>query len=258
LKKLEGESMLEKIKVDDAITNTSQLVAIVEEHGYALVSTADYEDQSRNSLFQKIDSCLARVVQPIQIFEQYPRWRPIGVKTERPPTRSEGVGESPLHMDFVNAADPPDFVVLYCERPDPAGGGDTILAPTSIAESLSPEIRAVLARPYFSDGRVINLKNIGEDINPFAVLTSEGEWQFRYTAQLLTSPLTDSQIGAVQALDAALRSNMIAVSLSAGEGVIIDQHKTVHGRLPLGGDQEVIEVDKRRLVWQRFGRRRSA
>jgi hypothetical protein len=247
--------MSEKIKFDGVRIDVEALLADIERNGFALVAITDNGNQHRDSALQIAGRHLTAIAKPIQIFGQYPEWRPICVKIERPLTRSEGVGQSPLHMDFVNAANPPDLVVLYCERPDPAGGGDTTLAPVSAAELLTPEIRALLAEPFYSDGKVIDLKNIGEDINPFAILASDSTWQFRYTGQLLASPLADNLRNAVQALDAALRAEMITVSLGAGDAVIIDQRKMVHGRLPLGLGQEAIEEDRRRLLWQRFGRK---
>ncbi|HET9897361.1 MAG TPA: TauD/TfdA family dioxygenase [Streptosporangiaceae bacterium] len=222
--------------------------------GYALISLEDHAHMSLESAMNLLDDCLSDLAEPIRIFANQSEWRPIGVKLDRAPDRSEGVGQSPLHMDFVNAQNPPDLVMLYCQRPDPAGGGQTTLAPISAVAQLDDDVREILRDRRYSDGQVVNLLNVGIDINPFAVLNRDDSWSFRYTERLLKSETNDETLQALQELDKIFRSSVQVVSLRDGDAVLINQHMAVHGRLPLGNGQYSIPSDSRRLIWQRFGR----
>jgi hypothetical protein len=246
-----------RIDVEDNIAQAARVVSSVHYDGFALLALKNYESLARDRALAIMDNCLELLGEPIQVFARYPRWRPIGVDLNRSPNRSEGIGESPLHMDFVNSEYPPDFVLLYCEQSDPAGGGETVLAPVSAVRELADDLKEKLRGNYYSDGQLVGLKNVGVDINPFAVLADGEQWDFRYTGQLLNAAMAEDVRVAVRALDAALRSRALSVHLAGGEAVVIDQHRIVHGRLALGFDQREIPPEERRLVWQRFGRRRS-
>lgn len=222
--------------------------------GYALVHLVNPDQYESTDALTAMEYLLQEISTPIRIFDRFPTWRPIGVDLTREPSRSEGTGVSPLHMDFVNAENPPDIVLLYCERSDPNGGGETILAPTSAAKSLKVSIADRLRKRIYHDGRVVGLHNIGEDINPFAVIADDEYWAFRFTEQLLLANLDSLDLDAITALHEALRAQMITIPVLRGEGILIDQHKILHGRLALGSNQELVPEDHRRLIWQRFGR----
>lgn len=247
--------MVEKIIVEGRSEDAARIHAAISDAGFALISLPDYARTDRNMALETMDTCLRMLAEPIQLYEQYRQWRPIGIGTQGTPSKSEGARESPLHVDFVNAANPPDLVVLYCERPDPAGGGATTLAPISTAYSLPAEVMAELGEPCYVAGPLFGLKNIGADISPFAVLSPADLWVLRYTGALLMTSVAKPARDALRALDAALRSEMVTIILEAGDAVVINQHLTVHGRLPFGPGHRAIPVADQRLLWQRFGRR---
>jgi hypothetical protein len=243
-----------KVSLSRGNVKRTEIVEALRFDGYVMCALTDVSDYDLDVAQDLMDQVLESVATPIQIFAQYPRWRPIGVDLARDPSRSQGIGVSPLHMDFVNAENPPDLIMLYCERSDPAGGGNTTLAPTSAAESLPLHFRRRLRDRCYADGRVDNLANVGEDINPFAVISQGQTWQVRYTDQLLHSTLDDDANSALRALHEALQSQVIALPLHAAEAIIVDQHRMLHGRQALGDGQAQIPADNRRLIWQRFGR----
>ncbi len=246
--------MSTKVYLTSDNLSPAEIAQALRSDGYVLCSLVDSSEYSRDVALELMNQVLKKIADPIQIFARYSQWRPIGVDLARDPNRSEGIGVSPLHMDFVNAEHPPDIIVLYCERPDPAGGGNTILGPASVAESLPLHFRKKLQDRCYVDGRVVNLANVGGDINPFAVISDTQPWRVRYTDQLLHSSLDDDASAAVRALHDALQSQIIELPLYAGEALIIDQHRMLHGRLALGDGQDKISPDNRRLIWQRFGR----
>jgi len=206
-------------------------------------------------------SAIASVLEPvatqIKIFTRQSLWRTIGVNLEKEVDRSEGTGESPLHMDFVNAEKPPDYVVLLCLRDDPLGGGASTLSSVAEAASdLSIAERRILEQSIFIDGKIIDLDNIGADINPFAVLSPDSPYAYRYTSQLLKQQLPLDVNAALRRLQTELERRKLTFRLSPGQALIIDQHRYVHGKLPLGDRQLTIPPDSRRMLLHGFFRTR--
>jgi alpha-ketoglutarate-dependent taurine dioxygenase len=245
---------MDTIKLDlDGIPRDA-IRSALREVGFALLAVPMAALDDLDHAHGLMTQCLEAIGQPIQVFDRYPTWRPIGVDPDREPARSEGIGESPLHMDFVNAQNPPEFVLLYCQRDDPMGGGSTLVASTTALDQLPTATRDRLGQSIFSDGRVVNLHNIGMDINPFAVAPSEGQWRLRYTGQLLRTELPDHALSALRELEAALRSQLSTLRLEAGEAILLDQRRVLHGRAPLGNGQDGLHPSRRRQLWQRFAR----
>jgi Taurine catabolism dioxygenase TauD, TfdA family len=235
---------------DDVID--AGLVDSVRTDGYAvirldpLMSPVDAEHYLQRQL--------SSVGQPIVVFRDSGIWRQIGVRLDKHPNRSEGVGSSPLHMDFVNAANPPDYVCLYCVRDDPLGGGSTVLAPIDASKNLARRHRKLLQRRVYRDGRVIDLENVGYDINPFRVIDDDSLWRFRYTCNLLKAERDSGVVAALRSLDHELMASMRVVRLEPGHAILFDQHRWVHGKTPLGADQENVKENHRRLLLQAFCR----
>jgi hypothetical protein len=193
---------------------------------------------------------------PFRVYAKNPNhWRSVGVDLEKAPYRSEGVGLLPLHMDFVNAENPPDLICLVCLRPDPCGGGASLVAKTAdIEELLDPRDIEVLSRPVYRDGQVANLSGVGGDINPFAVLspTPGDRFPCRYVGHLLNSVTDPEARAAIQAFGRALDARTVAIQLEAGDLLIVDQHRAVHGKLPLGAGQEAVPAPARRELLLSF------
>ena len=197
-------------------------------------------------------ACLGR---PLKVFSAQSHWRRLGVDLTRAPERSGGSGESPLHMDFVNAEQPPDLVLLLCLRPDPMGGGYSVVSDIrGIEAQLRGDLIETLSERQFQDGRVVNLGGIGEDINPFAVLDRTGYFRYRYTGALVHSSLLHPADEAVFAVDQWLRSCAVRVRLQRGDLLVLNQHAVVHGRGALGPRQADLSEDQRRHLRHSFVR----
>lgn len=197
---------------------------------------------------------LSLLGKPIRVFQNEPsHWRRVDVDLDRPENRSRGAGELALHMDFVNAEFPPDFVCLLCMTADPFGEGQSIISNfTHIENELSEKCVKLLKRPVFTDGRVENLSNIGSDANPFSVFPNVEKQFFRYTTNLTQNVWDAELLEALEQLNLKLRQRAITFILEAGELLIVDQRQVLHGRKPVGMGQETLAPSQRRLVLHSF------
>jgi hypothetical protein len=190
---------------------------------------------------------------PLRVFGDSPHWREVGVDPERPPNRSRGTGLLPLHMDFVNAESPPDAICLLCIRPDPLGGGASIVARIEDCETLVSEPTLLaLSAPIYRDGAVRGLEGVGSDTNPFPVFASGAKFKYRYTGHLLSSVSEPSAIAALEELAEILQARVQTMLLEPGDLLVVDQHRAVHGRMPLGPQQSQKQAQERRLMLLSF------
>ena len=196
---------------------------------------------------------LASLGYPLTVFSRHPHWRRLGVDTSRPPEKSGGAGRSPFHMDFVNAENPPDLVCLLCLRPDPCGGGESLLADLAGVENLVSHaaVQSLRCR-QFRDGRVVDLAGIGGDINPFPILDFTSRWKYRFTGNLLNSAPNAQASAAILELTSILNERAVSFILAHGDLLIIDQHRMAHGRGAIAGIPSAIADEKRRLLLHSF------
>lgn len=237
------------IDLDAAILD--EITASVEIDGYTIVDLSQIRSRP-HALIQ----VLGAIGEPIKVFRKFPFWKPIGVDLQKDPTRSEGVGAGPFHMDFVNASRPPRFVCLYCERVDPQGGGLSALSDLEAAMNrLSVSDVAALKEPAFRDGRVSDLDHVGTDINPFAVITADSNWPYRFTGSISYEGINPMAATALESLAVAIDKESIEFLVPAGSALIFDNRRFVHARRALGQAQEEVVEEKRRMLLQGFSAR---
>lgn len=203
----------------------------------------------------------AAVATPFSPFPRWPLWKDIGVKVDKDPGKSSGIGYNAFHMDLVNATMPPDFTTLLCIRPDPLGGGPSILSDAHAAVArLSEDTRALLAESGYRYGTFFDLFGVGEEYKPFPVLegSEPGEGFVRFTAKMLQrSPLGHAHADAAKELAAELVRGQLSFMLQAGDYLIVNQRRYLHGREALHNGQETVPVADRRLLLQMFLRARA-
>ena len=199
-----------------------------------------------------IETIIHSIGHPIIVFANSPKpWREIDVNTNRPKNSSRGIGRQPMHIDFVNASNPPDYTVLSCIRPDPLNGGRTLLANIEeLLTELDQKTLSILSEKKFVDGKFIDLLNIGHDCNPFPIYNKGPESFFRYTEKILGNCQDVKLVPALMDLQAAVAKHTISVKLPRGASIILDQKKWLHGRTSLGEGQEQISTQVRRLLLQ--------
>lgn len=195
----------------------------------------------------------AEVAVPFSPFPQWPLWKDIGVKIDKDPGKSSGTGYNAFHMDLVNASLPPDYTTLLCVRPDPLGGGPSILSDAHAAASrLSEDNRALLAETAYHYGTFHDLYGVGEEHSPFPVLDG-GDGFVRFTAKMLKrSELGQAHADAARELAEELVRGQVSFMLQAGDYLIVNQRRFLHGREALQSGQDSLPVADRRLLLQLF------
>ncbi|MGW2556323.1 TauD/TfdA family dioxygenase [Streptomyces sp. NPDC001635] len=197
----------------------------------------------------------AEVAVPFSPFPLWPLWKDIGVKVDKDPGKSSGIGYNAFHMDLVNATRPPDYTTLLCVRTDPLGGGPSILSDAHAAVArLSEESRALLAESAYHYGTFFDLQGVGEEYKPFPILSgSPGEGFVRFTAKMLErSELSQAHAGAASELAEELVRGQVRFMLQPGDYLIVNQRRFLHGREALHSGQETVPITDRRLLLQLF------
>ncbi|MFF4331230.1 TauD/TfdA family dioxygenase [Streptomyces sp. NPDC001591] len=198
----------------------------------------------------------AEVAIPFSPFPRWPLWKDIGVKVDNDPGKSSGIGYNAFHMDLVNATLPPDYTTLLCIRPDPLGGGPSILSDAHAAVArLSEAHRALLAESGYHYGTFYDLHGVGEEYKPFPILdgSAPGEGFVRFTAKMLKrSELGQEHAEAARALARELVQGQVSFMLQTGDYLIVNQRRFLHGREALHSGQENVPAADRRLLLQLF------
>lgn len=198
----------------------------------------------------------AEVAIPFSPFPRWPLWKDIGVKVDKAPGKSSGIGYNAFHMDLVNATLPPDYTTLLCVRPDPLGGGLSLLSDAHAAVArLSGNSRALLAETAYHYGTFFDLYGVGEEYKPFPILdgSAADEGFVRFTAKMLErSDLGRAHADAAQDLAAELIQGQVSLMLQPGDYLIVNQRRFLHGREALRSGQEAVPVADRRLLLQLF------
>ena len=224
--------------------------------GYCHIQLMNSDGAREVTISEFYQSWVSLIGNPIRVFNRLDGiWRTIGVRLDKHPNSSGGIGESPLHIDFVNSTMPPDVVCLLCVEPDPYGGGESLVSNySSIVDELTPEDISILSRPIYQDGRFEDLINIGEEWNPFPVLSSSTNTTLRFTEKLANLALSGDALRALNYVKEYLRSRMLSIPLGKNDLLILNQRQVAHGKTSLGLNQSEIPERSRRKLLQLFVR----
>ena len=230
--------------------------------GYAVLRLGNLAKALSGVRFRRlVTGFAAEVAVPFSPFPRWPLWKDIGVKVDKDPGKSSGVGYNAHHMDLVNGTRPPDYTTLLCVRPDPLGSGTTILSDAHAAVMrLSADSRALLTEPIYHYGTFYDLHGVGEEYKPFPILdgSDPDEGFVRFTAKMLTrSELSPPHAEAARELADELVRGQVSFMLQPGDYLIVNQRRVLHGREALHSGQETIPVSDRRLLLQLFLRART-
>lgn len=137
--------------------------------------------------------------------------------------------EFPLHTDVSYVPNPPGLMLMHCVRPDPAGGGQVLLASCDAALRLLPDdVVASLQQPVF---RFLYPPACPVGASEPAAILEQGRWRFKYACM----DFADELDSAVDAFHQALQSVCEPVTMQAGDLLIVDNHRMAHGRTAFGG-----------------------
>ncbi len=128
----------------------------------------------------------------------------------------------------------PRYLLLFCLRGD--AGADTLLCSAAdVLPDLDSDTVAALRRPRFRtrpDESFLEPGTVGEFGPPLAVLTGQDAHAvLTYDEDLMVGTDPEAQT-ALDRLGAAVRAHAAATTLEAGDLLIVDNHRVVHGRTP--------------------------
>lgn len=171
-------------------------------------------------------------------------------KSERDPNSFGGFAAQALHIDAPNVTAPPDYTSLLMLRPDPAGGGHSVLADLRVAAALLTDAdRDVLRRPVFFEGRAEQLHGVGEPLLPFPIIEDglPGKSWIRWAGKLLADERNVGYRLVLKRFAALLEGTSQQVRLRRGDLLIADQRRVAHGRTALGRQDDVAPTARRLL-----------
>lgn len=142
-----------------------------------------------------------------------------------------------FHTDASFHPLPPDFVVLYCLRPDPERTAVTSFAAVDdILAELAPAERELLFQPRFlADGVEYDYDEVGVRSNRrprVPLLSGPPERAFLAYDRDIHRPLDAEAAEALRAFNAAMESRAVHVRLAAGDVALFDNRRSIHKRSP--------------------------
>jgi alpha-ketoglutarate-dependent taurine dioxygenase len=141
---------------------------------------------------------------------------------------STSADEFPLHTDDTFAASPARYVLMHCLRPDPSGGGVSLLGHADdIVARLPADTVARLRQCDFAS-----------PAGPQPVLFDAGGAQgIRFNRRDMQGygekfgpVLSADQLAALDQLLAAARGCTHSLRMQAGDCLVVDNHRVLHGR----------------------------
>ncbi|MAS86526.1 MAG: hypothetical protein CMH30_00905 [Micavibrio sp.] len=226
-------------------SSSSQLLETLEiaretynREGFCVFSLGPDIDRQDIDIIKKNLICLLSLLgSPFGAFFEKGFWQTLGVNQSALSYRAESTGYIPLHMDFDQASNPPDGVALFCLRPDPRGGGEnTIFNYERFFELLSAEQLEQLRSVSYSYSTLYNQNGIGDLYNPHPLVDQK---LFRYNGKVMPE-LDDPRTSLLfSALESYFKSASSIYKLEKGDMIVINQHKALHGRLPLAVKENV-------------------
>ena len=127
----------------------------------------------------------------------------------------------PPHTDIFWHIVPPHYLLLFCESPAPVGGESLLIG--NVIRCVSPDILAALETEnitHHKDGKIFNYRIYSNEI--FRVPHNYHGIEHTRPSRFLDAWL---------ALVDELKKNVHKIKLQAGDGLIVDNHTSLHGRL---------------------------
>ncbi|WP_186131932.1 TauD/TfdA family dioxygenase [Burkholderia gladioli] len=194
-------------------------------------------------------------------------WNPLEVRLNAARERTHGVGENPLHVDYLAHACPPRLIAFLCLRNDPKGGGATQLSSFKQAmREVTDREKALLLEKKFWYWSDPTGSAFGESLPMFSIISGEiGAGVVRFSSKMfeidgnikqeIVSKNESSRnllASALKSLRLSLQKHRIDILLSRGDLILFDQRIFAHGRSALGPGQCDLPIEQRRLLMQAY------
>lgn len=218
-----------------------------EQNGVCILSFGDgFKGDVLDEVKTKLLSCLSIFGLPFGAFNGKGFWQTLGVNKNATNLRAESTGYIPLHIDFDQARNPPDGVALFCLRPDPRGGGEsTVFDYQKFLSLLTEEDIRTLSEIEYSYSTLYNQNGIGDVFNPHPLLEQRGHKPslLRYNAKALDD-CDGNLLELFTQMEDAFKAASAVYAMKAGDMIVVDQNKTLHGRMPLGDGSQSDDVNQ--------------
>lgn len=133
----------------------------------------------------------------------------------------------PAHTDLAELASPPAVVLLHCISPAPQGGDSFVIPVDELIAELSHGARKLLSQPCAL---------LRDAFLPILWQSPEGIWCMRYNRMMtelsrrLQALEADPMETVWDQLDSLISEKLQPFALHAGDCLILDNHRTLHGR----------------------------
>lgn len=136
-----------------------------------------------------------------------------------------------MHTELAFVDDPPDYLMLFCVRPDPAREAETILYDSVRAlDGISAEQYIDLTKSEYRFGLDANISSGMDEIETaYSIFDAATSQLLRYDVDLYKSS-NRRYDGAFDALTHALLEARVAVRLKYGQLLLVDNKRMVHSR----------------------------
>lgn len=127
----------------------------------------------------------------------------------------------PPHTDIFWSPVPPRYLLLFCESPAPVGGESLLIG--NVSRCVSPHILEVLNKESVAHEKVGNRCTYQIYSNDIIRVPHN----YRSIEKVRSQYFLDAWLAFV----AELKKNVLKIKLEAGDGLIVDNHSSLHGRL---------------------------
>lgn len=133
----------------------------------------------------------------------------------------------PAHTDLAELASPPAGVLLHCIRPATQGGDSFVIPVAELVDELSHAARKLLSQPCAL---------LREAFLPVLWQSPQGDWCMRYNRMMtelsrrIQGLESDPMTAVWDQLDSLISEKIHPFALQAGDCLILDNHRTLHGR----------------------------
>ncbi|MFE7190393.1 TauD/TfdA family dioxygenase [Kitasatospora sp. NPDC057541] len=150
-----------------------------------------------------------------------------------------GRGALAVHTECAQHPEPPRLLLLACARAGDAGGENLLVdARTVLAELASHSPAAIEA---LSAERAAYFGGSGGRFAPVLQQLPAGRWQLRLRQDGLARFSPDAEAH-LPALRRAIDRSTHRLRLSPGQGVVLDNHRLLHGRTAFSGERLLLRA----------------
>ncbi|MDH6709203.1 hypothetical protein P3T27_005949 [Kitasatospora sp. MAA19] len=165
--------------------------------------------------------------------------RDTGRHDGRPGFAGLGRGTLPLHTECAQHPDPPRLLLLACARAGDTGGESLLVDGQAVLAELAAHHPAAIEA--LSAERAAYFGGSGGHFAPVLQQLPASRWRLRLRQDGLArfSPEADAHL---PALRKAIDRNTRRLRLAPGQGVVLDNHRLLHGRTAFSGERLILRA----------------